>query len=300
MEGLRMHQLGFATQYSSYNELLQDSAFYEDEEEGEDYIRTNFTTEDVLDENEDFEDIMFHDEQPEQSPAKASEEEFKSKRTTVDEFFRCMICYENAVKPLMCPYCSKFCCAKCFKTWLSEHNCTCPCCRRAIDTNSLVKVRFMCELNEVRANYEKAVNNILSGARGVSESKGTGAGLCQQHEQEMKYFCKNCSMPICSDCAMFGKEHKGHEFDHLKNIYDHSIGKLRNRIGEAQTKVTNMHQAIKEIDGIMKKLKVNRKEKKERITQVLEKIWNKIDKEYQEKILTLKAQKSRLLLTKGH
>jgi hypothetical protein len=155
MEGLRMHQLGFATQYSSYNELLQDSAFYEDEEEGEDYIRTNFTTEDVLDENEDFEDIMFHDEQPEQSPAKASEEEFKSKRTTVDEFFRCMICYENAVKPLMCPYCSKFCCAKCFKTWLSEHNCTCPCCRRAIDTNSLVKVRFMCELNEVRANYEK-------------------------------------------------------------------------------------------------------------------------------------------------
>lgn len=116
----------------------------------------------------------------------------------------------------------------------------------------------------------------------------------------MKYFCKNCSMPICSDCAMFGKEHKGHEFDHLKNIYDHSIGKLRNRIGEAQTKVTNMHQAIKEIDGIMKKLKVNRKEKKERITQVLEKIWNKIDKEYQEKILTLKAQKSRLLLTKGH
>ena len=53
-----------------------------------------------------------------------------------------------------------------------------------------------------------------------------------------------------------------------------------------------MHQSIKEIDSIMKKLKVNRKEKRDRITQVLEKLCAKLDKEYQEKVTSLKGQKS--------
>lgn len=140
-----MHPLGFASNYINYNQLLQDSSLYEEDEE---YIRSQFHTDDVLEDQEEFED-MYAEEPQEENRASEPDSESKTKRQTVEEFFRCMICYEKANKPLMCPHCSKFCCSKCFKKWLNEHNGTCPCCRRPIDSKNLVKVRFMSELSDV-------------------------------------------------------------------------------------------------------------------------------------------------------
>ena len=98
---------------------------------------------------------------------------------------------------------------------------------------------------------------------------------------------------------MFSKEHKGHDFDHLKNVYDQSIGKLRTKVAEVQTKVTQMHQSIKEIDGIMKKLEENKHEKKVLIAQFQKKFRDRLDKEYQDKINVLLNQKSKEFLTQG-
>lgn len=134
---------------------------------------------------------------------------------------------------------------------------------------------------------------MISDGRASLEGKHLHQGVCKEHEQEIKYFCKQCSLPICSDCAMFSKEHKGHEFDHLKNVYDHSIVVLRSKVADAQRKVTSMQISIKEIDAIMKKLEENKHEKKVLIAQFQKKFRDRLDKEYQEKINNLLNQKSK-------
>lgn len=117
------------------------------------------------------------------------------------------------------------------------------------------------------------------------------SGVCNQHNSEVKYFCKQCSEPICSDCAVLGKEHKGHEFEHLKTIYESKLNKLKGKIGEAQTKITQMHVSVTEIDTIIKKLEEIKHEKKTRIINFQKKMKDKIDKEYRDKTTELTKQK---------
>lgn len=285
-----LHQLGFSGNYMNYNQLLQESGLYEDED---DYLPSQFHTDDVLEDQDDIDELMYGDDFKDENQANEPDSDSKNKRHSVEEFFRCMICYEKAVKPLMCGQCSKFCCSKCFKKWLNEHNGTCPCCRRPTDLKNLVKVRFMSELSEVSKSLTQAVNNLITDGRGSLETKHLNQGVCKEHEQEIKYFCKHCSTPICSDCAMFSKEHKGHEFDHLKNVYDNSIVKLRAKVADSQRKVTSMQTSIKEIDAIMKKLEENKHEKKVLIAQFQKKFRDRLDKEYQDKINNLLNQKSK-------
>jgi len=44
-------------------------------------------------------------------------------------------------------------------------------------------------------------------------------GECKEHQTALNYYCKTCTIPICSDCAMFGTKHKGHEFERLQDVY---------------------------------------------------------------------------------
>lgn len=96
---------------------------------------------------------------------------------------------------------------------------------------------------------------------------------------------------------MFSPDHKGHEFDHLKNVYDQNIAKLRSKVADVQAKVTSMQQSIKDIDSIMKKLEENKHEKKVLIAQFQKKFRDRLDKEYQDKINDLLSHKSRPKLT---
>ncbi len=43
------------------------------------------------------------------------------------------------------------------------------------------------------------------------------------HDTALNYYCNTCKKPICSDCAMFGEEHKSHEFEKLQVVYERHI-----------------------------------------------------------------------------
>ena len=78
-----------------------------------------------------------------------NEREFQSVKK-VNEFFKCLICFSKVKNPLMCPHCTKFCCAGCFSQWLDEHQSSCPSCRRNLWPDQLIPLRFMNEWKEVR------------------------------------------------------------------------------------------------------------------------------------------------------
>lgn len=138
--------LDIAPHYQNYNDLLQDSVFYDEEDE---MMRGNYIPDDIHGAQEDQDEDLDNDEMIDDSTGQVPDSDLKTKRNSIEEFFRCTICYEKANKPLMCPQCSKICCGECFKQWLNEHSSTCPCCRSSLEQKTLVKANFLSQLNEV-------------------------------------------------------------------------------------------------------------------------------------------------------
>jgi hypothetical protein len=64
---INMHPLGFSNEYQDYNEIMQDSDYFEEE----DYPRINFNTDDILGQNE---------EEEEEGDEELEEEEFQGPR----------------------------------------------------------------------------------------------------------------------------------------------------------------------------------------------------------------------------
>ena len=160
-----------SSHYQNYNDILQDSVFYEEED---DIMRGNFFNDDIGDGYDREEGMMEDEELAEDSTSQAPDSDLKSKRSSIEEFFRCTICYDKANKPAMCPHCSKICCTMCFKQWLNEHTSTCPCCRVKIDEKNLVKVRFMSELNEVNRYQIRllTLSSVILGPQKTSKGQG--------------------------------------------------------------------------------------------------------------------------------
>ena len=42
---------------------------------------------------------------------------------------------------------------------------------------------------------------------------------CPEHSLPYTYYCNSCSDAVCSDCALFSTAHKGHDFQHLRDVY---------------------------------------------------------------------------------
>ncbi|KRX06278.1 hypothetical protein PPERSA_06249 [Pseudocohnilembus persalinus] len=136
----------------------------------------------------------------------------------LEEIVTCFICMSRATNAMMCPNCSKMCCGSCIndvqikRQWITEQKNECPHCRSFLTVNLLVNCRFASDINLALDNFTEKQNLLTK--------KQKNDDKCKEHDNKMKYFCKSCQTPICSDCAMFGQTHKGHEFDHLSKVYD--------------------------------------------------------------------------------
>jgi tripartite motif-containing protein 37 len=47
------------------------------------------------------------------------------------------------------------------------------------------------------------------------------------HDTALNYYCNTCTKAICSDCAMFGEEHKAHQFERLQVVYQRHVDSIR-------------------------------------------------------------------------
>ena len=65
----------------------------------------------------------------------------------------------------------------------------------------------------VACRFVEEVTAAIDTLTAVSKSSKTGKNkkdLCNEHNTALNYFCNTCKKPICSDCAMFGNDHKQH------------------------------------------------------------------------------------------
>eukprot|EP01006_Ploeotia_vitrea_P039649 TRINITY_DN66365_c10_g1_i1.p1 TRINITY_DN66365_c10_g1~~TRINITY_DN66365_c10_g1_i1.p1 ORF type:complete len:781 (+),score=420.06 TRINITY_DN66365_c10_g1_i1:105-2345(+) len=194
---------------------------------------------------------------------------------------QCFICYSDVREARMCPSCSKICCRRCITKWLTESKSQCPYCRAHLTVSSLIKFRLMDDLHEE-----------LSKLRKSKSMKMRLQERCETHRAPLYYFCKTCERAICSDCAMFTKEHTGHEFEHLSKVYARHVARVQQEIANISKRRQRLRTMDKAIDGHMQRCTAAKDECVRELRQVAQEMESRLSAQLRSRIMRLAEQKS--------
>ena len=148
--------------------------------------------------------------------AKAKSFKSASLKKNISDIFQCLIWFNTISKQAMlCPHWSKVWCQSWIFKWLNERKSECPNCRNNLTINQLVNCRFASELTNV-----------------IDDIPDQGTEKWPEHDEELKYFCKTCQIPICSDCAMIDIKHKDHQFEKPLEIIKKERAVLDDKLDE--------------------------------------------------------------------
>ncbi|XP_022337720.2 uncharacterized protein LOC111133540 [Crassostrea virginica] len=104
--------------------------------------------------------------------------------------------------------------------------------------------------------------------------------VCQDHPTRNKdMFCRECSMPLCSKCSTM-KEHKGHAFDDLEDIYADKYALWQGEFSKIQKYFlpttqdlkTDIEEDAKKIKKIMESIRTSMKAEAESLKTLVDKV----------------------------
>ena len=110
----------------------------------------------------------------------------------------CPVCQEqfsdsNEPKVLQCQHTF---CKSCLEGWLRQHHggaLTCPNCRQ----------RTECPNNNIDCLPSNlAYKNLIDILKTYSKNGDHGETFCERHKEKVKFYCEQCEICICSDCAI--------------------------------------------------------------------------------------------------
>ncbi|XP_053235581.1 zinc finger protein RFP-like isoform X1 [Podarcis raffonei] len=133
----------------------------------------------------------------------------------------CSICLDYFKDPVTIPECGHNFCRSCLVLFWgeSEAEASCPQCRKTVQRRSLVSNRQLANVAEIAQN--------LSLQEGKEE--GGKGGVCEEHQEPLKLFCKEDEAPICVVCDK-SKEHKHHEVIPLKEASEEYKAEICRRL----------------------------------------------------------------------
>lgn len=193
----------------------------------------------------------------------------------IDDIFRCFICLGRVVDAKLCPSCSKMCCSACIIKWLTENRAICPHCRRPLQPDHLVNGRFVAEISQA---LEK-----LQVAEPIDK--------CQVHETPLNYYCVTCQTLVCSDCAMFESQHKGHEFQRLNAIYDKQAAEVKKEAETLKEKLKDLMSVLGQVERNLEEVQKGKAAKAQEIGTYFEDLQKNLDETLREKVKQLLEQK---------
>ncbi|XP_032997889.1 E3 ubiquitin-protein ligase TRIM7-like [Lacerta agilis] len=123
----------------------------------------------------------------------------------------CSICLDYFKDPVIIAECGHNFCRSCLIQYWggSEAEASCPQCRERVQRRSLIPNRQL-------ANVVELIENLS--VQGGKEEERNG-GVCEDHQEPLKLFCKIDEAPICVVCDR-SKEHKHHEVIPLKEAFE--------------------------------------------------------------------------------
>ncbi|KAL7753421.1 Tripartite motif containing 37 [Sorochytrium milnesiophthora] len=196
------------------------------------------------------------------------------------DIFHCFICMSSMKKAVMCPSCSKMGCEGCMKKWITEQKRECPHCRASLYASQLVQCRFM---DELQAQIKL-----------LTSKKGDVRDVCDRHKASLKYYCETCSVPICSDCAMFDEKHKGHSFVHLKVTHGKHVQTLTWQSASLKARQETFEAAVASIQSNILAVHDARKKAESELRFVADQAYQKIEEQMRKKLTVLAGQRTQL------
>ena len=171
-----------------------------------------------------------------------------------EENVRCENCDEDDPVAAYCTDCSQFLCHFC-----SEVH------KRAKSSRSHGTI----PLTELRANKDIQLHVQVK------------IPLCQEHDEQLKYYCETCEQLVCMYCTV--KDHHGHSHDTVKKMASKHKHELKEITVPVEDMITSLSRAHDNID----KMRVQ-------IEQQGDEVNVKIDQHYNELVRKLMEQKEQL------
>jgi hypothetical protein len=120
--------------------------------------------------------------------------------TSLASMIECGICLDTLVEPMVMP-CQHNFCKKCIQQWIDtnsdEGKINCPFCKDVCLVGDIKKSFLMNEVIEREQMRSKLYDEITS-----------RYGICEKHEQPMKFFCDSCNTAVCVECGF--ATHRSH------------------------------------------------------------------------------------------
>eukprot|EP01117_Protostelium_nocturnum_P010009 TRINITY_DN356_c0_g1_i3.p1 TRINITY_DN356_c0_g1~~TRINITY_DN356_c0_g1_i3.p1 ORF type:complete len:1116 (-),score=495.45 TRINITY_DN356_c0_g1_i3:155-3502(-) len=251
----------------------------EEEEEEEDLGYSESYSSD----NEPMKSTRFQD----KSSIKSSKEEEEDEsnefdaRESIEDILRCPICFGRVQNAHMCPSCSKICCETCIKRWITEQKPQCPHCRSTLFIEQLIPCRFF---SDVSAELDKISKLSAFNNRKKEEE-------CKIHNAPLYYYCVTDGVSICSDCAMFDKNHAGHNFQHLKTVYKNHVEMVENEAAMIRKKLRELSSLISTVDSNIQSVMKAKEERANEMKTAFSEMFSRLESQLNVKWTTLKAQR---------
>ena len=196
---------------------------------------------------------------------------------SLEEILKCVICYDKCVEARMCPHCSKLCCKLCFRKWLTENRSQCPHCRASLRFEQLVSCRFLSDISQAIETLSVPRSDLIE--------------KCAQHECPLNYYCTTCIKEICSDCAMFSPEHKGHEFQHLSSVYNKHLAEINTESKVLSERIRVLESMLAGLETTVEKLKCFKAEKGRELSACFDQMIQRLDDQLNSKTFELNQKR---------
>ncbi|KAH8866431.1 E3 ubiquitin-protein ligase [Schistosoma japonicum] len=224
---------------------------------------------------------------------------------SLSEVFRCFICMEKLSNARLCPHCSKLCCYKCIRKWITETRSQCPHCRASLHIYELINCRWADEVTQQLDNLQSQAtssrpnsgqNDCIGG--GMSSKNNTlstsGIDICELHNERLSVFCTTCDYSICHQCALFDNQHEQHSFRPLDDVYNEHVKQIKNEMDQLKRRHLELISLFQDVEKNVQAVKQAKEERVRELRNAVELMVARLDSQLKSKLVTLMSQRSQL------
>ncbi|CAH8626462.1 unnamed protein product [Schistosoma mattheei] len=222
---------------------------------------------------------------------------------SLSEVFRCFICMEKLNNARLCPHCSKLCCYKCIRKWITETRSQCPHCRASLHIYELINCRWADEVTQQLDNLQSQAtssrsgigqNDLLGGASVNNALSTSSIEVCELHNERLSVFCTTCGYAICHQCALFDNDHEQHSFRPLDDVYNEHVKQIKNEMDQFKRRHLELISLLQDVEKNVQAVKQAKEERVRELRNAVELMVARLDSQLKSKLVTLMSQRSQL------
>ncbi|CAH8876087.1 unnamed protein product [Trichobilharzia szidati] len=218
---------------------------------------------------------------------------------SLSEVFRCFICMERLNNARLCPHCSKLCCYKCIRKWITETRSQCPHCRASLHIYELINCRWADEVTQQLDNLQSQATSSKSIGQGDQSGSANSAAasnvdICELHNERLSVFCSTCDFSICHQCALFDNKHEQHSFRPLDEVYNEHVKQIKGEMDQLKHRHLELISLFQDVEKNVQAVKQAKEERVRELRNAVELMVARLDSQLKAKLVTLMIQRSRL------